>query len=289
MADQAPSAAQLSSLKVLSHLFASNRVGFVIKAVLLLMSLNWFSSASWEWLQWLPGLGGQKPVGIPRLILGTAALPVLLFWLLMQARNARQIIRPTISEHSPNRVRGLVMYLSTLRADYLGLLQEALKQGMDLEGFRQQFGHINWRMPLEAVDYHTPDLAFVVVIASSGEGGSVKQLGEFKALLDTVFPNPAFRLVALEDCFGDEGDKVAFKDGVDFEVKPERLATATNAAYEYLRRQGLRPSDILIDITGGLKVPTVVGSAVALAEGRRIQYVSTRDYHVRVYDVSYEL
>ena len=289
MADQAPSAAQLSSLRVLSHLFASNRIGFVIKAVLLLTSLNWFSSALWEWLQWFPGLGGQQPVGIPRLILGTATLPVLLLWLVMQARNARQMLRPTISEHSPDQVRGLVMYLSSLRADYLGSLQEALKQGMDLTAFRQQFGHINWRMPLEAVNHHAQKLAFVVVIASSGEGGSAKQLGEFKALLDTVFPNLAFRLVALEECFSDKGDKAAFKDGVDFEVEPERLATATNAAYEYLRIQGLRPTDILIDITGGLKVPTVVGSAVALAEGRRIQYVSTRDYHVRVYDVSYEL
>ena len=276
-------------MKVLSHLFASNRVGFVIKAVLLLMSLNWFSSASWEWLQWLPWLGGQKPVGIPRLILGTATLPILLLGLVIQARNARQIIRPTISEHSPDQVHGLVIYLSALRADYLGSLQEALKQGMDLKGFRQQFGHINWRMPLEAVNHHAPKLAFMVVIASSGEDGSAKQLGEFKASLDTVFPNPAFRLVDLADCFSDEGDKVAFKDGVDFEVEPERLATATNAAYEYLRRQGLRPSDILIDITGGLKVTTVVGSAVALAEGRRIQYVSTRDFEVRVYDVSYEL
>ena len=289
MADQAPSAAQLSSMKVLSHLFASNRVGFVIKAVLLLMSLNWFSSALWEWLQWLPWIDGKKPDGIPRLIIGTATLPALLFWLVIQARNARQIIHPTISVKSPEQVQGLVMYLSSLKGDYLGLLQEALKKGMDLEGFRQQFGHFNWRMPLEAVDHHAPKLAFMVVIASSGKDGSIKQLSEFKALLDTVFPNPAFRLVALEDCFSDKDDKLAFKDGLDFEVEPERLATATNAAYEYLRRQGLRQSEILIDITGGLKVTTVVGSAVALAEGRRIQYVSTRDFEVRVYDVSYEL
>ena len=289
MADQAPSAAELSSLKVLSHLFASNRLGFVVKAVLLLTFFNWFSSAGWEWLQWLPWLGGQKPAGIARLILGTVAFPVMLLWLVMQARNARQFIRPRISEHSPNRVRGLVMFLSTLRQDYEERLPKALNEGLDLDGFRQQFDRASWRMPLEAVAYHTPDLELVVVIASAGDGGSFKQLDKFKTLLEQMFADAKFMLVPLEDCFGEKDDKTAFNKGVDFEINPERLARATNAAYEHMRKQGLRPSDILIDITGGLKVPTVVGSAVALAEGRRIQYVSTQDYHVRVYDVSYEL
>jgi hypothetical protein len=51
--------------------------------------------------------------------------------------------------------------------------------------------------------------------------------------------------------------------------------------------RGLRASDILIDVTGGQKPTSIAGAAVALAEGRCIQYVSTRDYRVRVYDVTY--
>jgi hypothetical protein len=44
----------------------------------------------------------------------------------------------------------------------------------------------------------------------------------------------------------------------------------------------------MIDITGGQKPPSVAGSAVALEkEGRRIQYVSTRDFKIRSYDITY--
>jgi hypothetical protein len=43
----------------------------------------------------------------------------------------------------------------------------------------------------------------------------------------------------------------------------------------------------MIDITGGQKVPGVAGAVVALGEGRRFQYVSTRDYGVHTYDVMY--
>jgi len=58
-------------------------------------------------------------------------------------------------------------------------------------------------------------------------------------------------------------------------------------AYDVLSSLKIPNYDVLVDITGGQKVPTVAGAAVALADGRHFQYVSTHDYQVRTYDVTY--
>ncbi len=59
-----------------------------------------------------------------------------------------------------------------------------------------------------------------------------------------------------------------------------------------LLRRGLPIQEILIDVTGGQKPNAVAATAVALAEGRRIQYVAkdpgTGAYRVKVYDVTYD-
>jgi hypothetical protein len=62
---------------------------------------------------------------------------------------------------------------------------------------------------------------------------------------------------------------------------------AVDSGYAALLQGGLNARDILVDITAGQKPTTIAGAAVALAEDRRFQYVSTRDYRVVTYDITY--
>lgn len=77
-----------------------------------------------------------------------------------------------------------------------------------------------------------------------------------------------------------------YAQGVDFE-DAKQLVEAIELAHDLLRARDIAAYDILIDITGGQKPPTVAGAAVSLAEGRRFQYVSMHDYKVLTYDVTY--
>jgi hypothetical protein len=281
MADRAPGPEEELAYKILSQVFASGRVKPVLLVVLVGTALSLFGNSLWEILQWYDD---GNPPGWLHLAIGFLALPLFLAELLRLARQARERVRPRIAEDlDPPKVRGLILYLSTLTGGSVGSLEEALEGPMDLARFREAFGRENWRMPVEAVAYHRDRLQQVLLIPSSGARGSVGQVELFQRLLSALFPEPDFQCQPVGACFGQ------YAAGLDFEGDAESLAFATDEAYEHLRRGGLRHTDILIDITGGTKPATVVGSAVALAEGRRIQYVSTSDYRVRVYDVTYEL
>lgn len=75
--------------------------------------------------------------------------------------------------------------------------------------------------------------------------------------------------------------------GVDFE-DVTRLVDLVNSVYQRFYEQGIEDRDIMVDITGGQKVATIAGAAIALAEGRRFQYVSPRGgYKVHHYNVTY--
>jgi hypothetical protein len=76
------------------------------------------------------------------------------------------------------------------------------------------------------------------------------------------------------------------ESSVDFE-NAQALVDAVEQAFDWLHDQQINDYEIMVDITGGQKVPTVAGAAVALGEGRRFQYVSTRDYKVCAYDITY--
>lgn len=79
--------------------------------------------------------------------------------------------------------------------------------------------------------------------------------------------------------------------GIDFN-DVERLTHATDDAHYLLEKAGLRQRDILIDVTGGQKTNSIAGAAVALAEGRTIQYVAyereQQSYQIIAYDVTYD-
>jgi hypothetical protein len=73
--------------------------------------------------------------------------------------------------------------------------------------------------------------------------------------------------------------------GVDFEAAQD-MVDALDTIYKSLNAD-YKDNEIMVDVTGGQKPPAVVGAAVALEDYRLFQYVSTRDYKIRSYDITY--
>jgi hypothetical protein len=207
-----------------------------------------------------------------------------LAWL---AAGARRRYRALVTKDDrPAQAKGLVLFLSSLRVNHTrgidesSALQEKMPQIDGIDAFRAAFPMLNWRMPLEAIAYHLPRLERVIVICSSGADGSARQFPLFRELCGRVFPQATLRPMDAAEL------DTRFNGGVAFE-DVDAVSRATDTAYQWLLDHGAALSDILIDITGGLKPNAVAATAVALAEGRRIEYV-TFDYRVTVYDVTYE-
>jgi uncharacterized DUF497 family protein len=76
-----------------------------------------------------------------------------------------------------------------------------------------------------------------------------------------------------------------WEHGVDFENAQKLAAALASVQRELAAKYGRR--DIIIDITGGQKVPAAVAAAIALGRDQLIQYVSTHDKEVHCYDITY--
>lgn len=273
MSRHAPGLAQEQARRVVQHLLGGGELRTMAMVVAMLVGVGWFADSLYGWLEDIGNALEGRPVDdwfpLYRVIAVTAFVGGFLH-LYRLARAAREGYRPTVrSEIQPAQVTGLVLYLSPLKSD-VDKLREALPVIEDIRAFRDRFGNMNWRMPLEAIDYHQPRLSHVILICSAGEDGSARQAALFRELAGRLFPQTGLTLI----------------DGIDFD-DVDALAEATNGAYTDLTQQGLRTWDILIDITGGHKTTAIAGTAVALAEGRRIQYVN-QNYKVCVFDVTYE-
>jgi hypothetical protein len=209
-----------------------------------------------------------------------------------------------VQDDRPARVKGLVLFLSPPGQD-TDLIQQIFDgktaSGINDKHFRERFVGA-WRMPLEAIFYHLERLKEVVIIPSAdltkADGsqvpGTFLKVEMFIRLVSTLIqlsnPKGDLRLRGFAQCIADsnldEKPCADFSRGVDFE-KVAPLVEAVEFSYDILRSLGIPSYDVLVDITGGQKVPTVAGAAVALADGRHFQYVSTHDYQVRTYDVTY--
>jgi len=136
----------------------------------------------------------------------------------------------------------------------------------------------SWRMPLEAIAHHLPELRHVIVIPSAdvsdARPGTFRCAERFKELLKTL-PDVADVEVVIHP-----------QKGVDYE-KMEALDAALNDVIEHLLHdKGLTKRQVVIDITGGQGTCSAVGALRALDEDLRFEYVSTADYHLREYDVT---
>jgi hypothetical protein len=282
---QAPGQKQKLARRVVQHLLGGSELRPMITVVAVLVGVGWFADSLYGWLEDIGNALEGHPVAdwlpLHRVIAVTAFVSGFLY-LYQLARAARTRYRPSIESTTEHpKVRGLILYLSNLSAKDEQGLRAKMTGLVDMQGFCALPERLNWRMPLEAIDYHLPRLSDVILICSAGDGGSARQATLFKELVARLFPQATVRLAELGEL------EPKYLNGISFD-DVDRVADATDDAYAYLTDKGLTDGEILIDITGGYKTNAIAGMAVALAEGRRIQYVSTETYGVCVYDVTYE-
>ena len=57
--------------------------------------------------------------------------------------------------------------------------------------------------------------------------------------------------------------------------------------YNELKKEDFKENDIVFDVTGGQKAVSIAGAMFAIPNDRHLQYVSTSDYTVKHYDLTY--
>ncbi len=263
--------------------FGSNKPLAIGLAALLLLTFGWFVNATYD----LPLLlDGNTALGFRlRVVGGLLAFLLVSVWLVWMASRANVTV-PVIVVQTPDppKVAGLITFLSPPGADRAQIETFAASTVGEAEPPDPRASlKGSWRMPLEALAYHAERLKYLVVIPSAddprdpqGKPGTWRDMELFKAVV-ARYSGGRVAAECLPDCHQgvDYEDARAAKDGVD-------------SAYASLLQRGLKTCDILVDITAGQKPTTIAGAAVALVEDRQFQYVSTRDYRVVTYNITYQ-
>jgi hypothetical protein len=278
----------LAKRRWLQAIFNAAHPAAIIVVIFLNVALNTLAALLHDWI--------SKGV-----LLGLAILALLVIaavvWRAWRVAKQEVVVRAR-EVHVP-KCRAVIMFLSFRRSKtpvsaWLedprfrgGLLDPAIPEIMDPPGARE-----NWRMPVEGLKIHYPLLERVIVLTSRDfinrrteekDEGSYSQFEDFKKLIELLCQG--LRRVEVEDLHGFlGGDK--FEEGIDFENAGD-LVSALVDVYARLHELKYKNDQIMVDVTGGQKVPTVAGAAVVLGKDQVFQYISTRDYTPRGYDVEY--
>jgi len=264
----------------------SNNLKIVVLVLALWVSINLLSASISDWfLQpfgWLPAAR----------VLPLMLLLGLLWWL--GRRRVRQISLTVVQSEDPQKCKALVLFLSPPRVDSGSVdawsSDPAMKGGILNPEIRSGFKG-PWRMPLEAIAHHLERLTDILVLPSSDapgeQDGTYRHLDRFRTLVKWLACDDRRRIEVLGPAQFSAESSREWDLGADFE-DADSLVRALGRMLEFLHLRKIEDYEIMIDITGGQKPPSVAGSAVALEkEGRRIQYVSTRDFKIRSYDITY--
>lgn len=231
-----------------------------------------------------------------------APFPALAGYIIFRAKQDMQQLHIEVEENThPAKVRALILFLSPPSSgegrNDTELIHSLLAsngrnnaESFLSEATRNRFQG-PWRMPLESISHHYPAISHISIIPSSDHidqrSGNVRPgthefESKFISLVEELTPNDGHPIIFHPlNRLGDE-----WQHGANFESVKE-LVKCLDAAYRHLEEQGISGRDILVDITGGQKPPTIAGAMMALAEGRRFQYVSTQDKAITQYDVTY--
>ena len=268
-------------------ILGTNELKTALAAITILIALGWLGTSLYELLVMLIAwVFLDKTFEIINIV--TALLLSLLcggaiLWLLHKARRKGASLGFRIAtDDAPKRARALILYLSNPN-DVDSKLLDSVNGDISDASLRKRFAG-SWRMPLEAIAYHKATLREIVLITSTDSAthtGSNRYAEVFEGLLNRLCNGATPRIRSAGDFVSE------YADGVNFEDM-EQLVSVTNAVFDALIDENMQRSDILIDVTSGTKVATAAGTVVALAEGRRFQYVSTQDYQVRTYDPTYD-
>lgn len=264
------------AIVVLKSFLGSGKLKTIAIMVFFMLSFGWFTNASYTLIMDLDNFLQNLLPNLALLLVFPLLLIILVFYAKYYASSTRVDVIP---DDKPAKTRALILFLSHAPIDFIENLSPQHKHQFESIELKKIFPQRHsWQMPFEAIRYHLERLEYVVIIPSLETAEFVEKFKELACyLLPTDKP---LKIVGYHTLDMD------FPKGVDFE-NIEDLVKATHTAYDYLRKQRVSNRDILIDITGGQKTTTVAGAAVALDAGRLFQYVSTRDYKVRTFDVTY--
>jgi hypothetical protein len=255
-------------------LFGSHRVMAVLYVVAILISVNLFSSAAYEWCEGKRQVAQLSALFLPALLVG-------LFFLVHQAVNALPPARIVVEY--PREHRALILFLSPPQdLSSIESIQGSLHDPAVLAAFKNS----HWRMPMTAIAHHLKKLERVVVIASAdtsenSKTGTIHFYQTFREMAVRLAGKSTLSVVGTADIDPE------CKAGVDFE-DTEALLNVIERVFVWLRKEKIEDADTILDVTGGRKVTTVAGAAATLAPDRKFQYVSPTDYKVRSFDLTYE-
>lgn len=224
---------------------------------------------------WLPdGLSELLYLFIPRewwaVVLKISISLLVLFLIYLQLKKAiKDKIPIEVVVDQPSAVRHLAIFLSFLRQDDLLTLEQAINGNKSPEEIEKILADKPWKMPLCAIKHHLSMLKNLYVFTSKE---TTSQFEIFKKVINILYPD-----IVVEE----------YKSGgIEFQ-DIKKVFEAVDGFYTDLKEKGIKDEDIIVDITGGQVTNSVAAAVATLAEGRKFQYVSTRDKKVLRYDIEY--
>ncbi len=263
-------------------LFSADWVKYVL-VVAAATAVDWFASTSAHMLEyWLRHGFRWNPYDIALL----AASLAVLFLLWQIWRHSRR--HAGVAVHFAGEARACPNLIFFLSPPYAGNPPPPEKDAL-LQPIRQ--ARLNlldpawcppflygspWRMPLEAIAHHA---------RLANTAGSPFSRVYLIASPQTREYTPLFQRL-VEDGLGAQNVVGAVTQAVNFEDFHE-VSEAVNAIFQEVESRG--EDRLLMDITGGSKICSVVAAALTFEQGRRIQYVHGQlGYRVAEYDLRYQ-
>ncbi|MFL1706741.1 hypothetical protein ACHJH3_07015 [Campylobacter sp. MOP7] len=162
-------------------------------------------------------------------------------------------------DEEPKKAKALVLFLSqNSRADEDKNLEE-------IGDFKS-----NYRMPLISIDYHKDMLEKIILICSDQ---SLQEKEKFLKCIENIFGKNIVKIIEV-------------KHVANLEMAKDVYGCLEDT-YKELNSSGIDEKDIVFDVTGGQKAVSIAGAIFAIPNNRHLQYVSTTDYRVRHYDLTY--
>ena len=161
----------------------------------------------------------------------------------------------------PKRAKVLVLFLSRNRDNI-----------DDLMKFKNvaEFKDSNYMMPLTAIDYHKQRLKRIIIACSEESRGD---RDKFLKCVQNLFGKKLADMANVRYIKNFEDAKSVYK--------------FLESVYSQLKQEGFTEDDIVFDVTGGQKAISIAGAMFAIPNDRHLQYVSTSDYTVKHYDLTY--
>ena len=280
------------------HLFGTSSYLTLILVCATMVSLSWFGDTLWTLMT-----DFQNTFQCYKTALGVFAFPVTIsIWYVLIEKSMDEMIKLDVKETTDvPGCRALIVFLSKPGEQDKAMVNDLFQEGNALpddaimeRAFRERFIS-GWRMPLEAVAYHlTKGLLDRVLVIPSRDGCRKQPDGTVRPDRGTHLHFPAFKnllesvtsgRVAVSNIGEADG---RWQTGVDYEGAGE-LHDCLHDAFSWLKNQGYNTvKEVIVDITSGQKIGSSVATVMSLDLGRQVQYVSTNDYTLKSFDITYE-